>query len=167
MKVFVARRPRPAPDRIRRSSNIRIENVSIIDAPWMDDPSARVGRRRDPWRHHHQRRPRAQHRRINIDSCVTRHLGHTIEVGRRLHRAQDRMAPRSAGGVVPADGERDRQQRRCAHPTIRRFKIGTESRGDFRNITITNCAILQSPRLYRAPTAGSRCRWSTARSSRT
>jgi polygalacturonase len=33
------------------------------------------------------------------------------------------------------------------------FKIGTESLGDFRNITFANAVIFHSPRLYRAPTA--------------
>lgn len=34
------------------------------------------------------------------------------------------------------------------------FKIGTESRGDFRNIRLAGATIYQSPRMYRPPTAG-------------
>src|SRR5688500_13514850 len=47
-----------------------------------------------------------------------------------------------------ATGVAVRSRRRPA-----RFKIGTESLGDFRNITFTNAVIFHSRRLYRPPTA--------------
>jgi polygalacturonase len=150
-KVFVSRRPRPTPlMEFVDSSNIRIENVSIEDAAgWTIHPleSDGVMIRRVRIRND-DRGPNTDG--INIDSSRNVIISDThIEAG------DDCIVLKTTGrrgGKVPATENVTVTNSVCSSDD-QGFKIGTESLGDFRNITFTNAVIFHSSRLYRPPTA--------------
>jgi polygalacturonase len=151
VKVFVSRRPRPTPlIEFVRSSNIRIENVSIKDAAgWTIHPLESDGVMiRGVRIMNDDRGPNTDG--VNIDSSRNVVISDThIEAG------DDCIVLKTTGrrgGRAPATENVTISNTVCSSDD-QGFKIGTESLGDFRNITFTNAVIFHSPRLYRAPTA--------------
>jgi polygalacturonase len=150
-KVFVSRRPRPTPlIEFVGSRNIRIENVSIQDAAgWTLHPLESDGVMiRGVRIMNDDRGPNTDG--INVDSTRNVVISDThVEAG------DDCIVLKTTGrrgGKVPATENVTITNSVCSSDD-QGIKIGTESLGDFRNITIENAVIFHSPRLYRAPTA--------------
>jgi polygalacturonase len=152
VKVFVSKRPRPTPlIEFVGSRKVRIENVSIEDAAgWTIHPlesedimirGVRIS--------NDDRGPNTDG--INIDSSRNVVISDThIEAG------DDCIVLKTTGrrGARPAPAtEHVTVTNTVCSSDDQGFKIGTESLGDFRNITFTNASIFHSPRLYRPPTA--------------
>ena len=152
VKVYVSKRPRPTPlIELVGSRKVRIENVSIEDAAgWTIHPlesedvmirGVRIA--------NDDRGPNTDG--INIDSSRNVIVSDThIEAG------DDCIVLKTTGrrGARPAPPtENVTITNTVCSSDDQGFKIGTESLGDFRNITFTNATIFHSPRLYRPPTA--------------
>jgi polygalacturonase len=152
VKVFVSKRPRPTPlIEFVGSRKVRVENVTIEDAAgWTLHPlesenvmirGVRIA--------NDDRGPNTDG--INIDSSRNVIVSDThIEAG------DDCIVLKTTGRrgarPVPATENVTVTNTVCSSDD-QGFKIGTESLGDFRNITFTNASIFHSPRLYRPPTA--------------
>jgi polygalacturonase len=150
-KVFVSKRPRPTPlIEFVESKNIRIENVLIEDAAgWTIHPLESDGVMiRGVRIMNDDRGPNTDG--INIDSTRNVVISDThVEAG------DDCIVLKTTGrrgGKVPATENVTITNAVCSSDD-QGFKIGTESLGDFRNITFTNAVIFHSRRLYRPPTA--------------
>jgi polygalacturonase len=152
VKVFVSKRARPTPlIEFVASRKVRIENVSIEDAAgWTIHPlesqdimirGVRIS--------NDDRGPNTDG--INIDSSRNVVVSDThIEAG------DDCIVLKTTGrrGARPAPAtENVTVTNTVCSSDDQGFKIGTESLGDFRNITFSNASIFHSPRLYRPPTA--------------
>jgi polygalacturonase len=151
VKVFVSKRPRPTPlIEFVGSKNIRIENVLIEDAAgWTIHPLESDGVMiRGVRILNDDRGPNTDG--INIDSTRNVLISDThVEAG------DDCIVLKTTGrrgGRVPPTENVTITNTVCSSDD-QGFKIGTESLGDFRNITFTNAVIFHSPRLYRPPTA--------------
>jgi polygalacturonase len=150
-KVFVSRRPRPSPlMEFVASSNVRIENVSIEDAAgWTIHPLETDG-------------VMIRGVRIMNDDRGPNTDGINIDSSRNVIISDTHIEAGDDCIVLKSTGRRGGKVRATENVTVTNsvcssddqgFKIGTESLGDFRNITFTNAVIFHSPRLYRPPTA--------------
>jgi polygalacturonase len=151
VKVFVSRRPRPTPlVEFVRSSNVRIENVLITDAAgWTIHPLESDGVTiRGVRIMNDDRGPNTDG--INIDSTRNVIISDThVEAGDDCIVLK--TTGRRGGQVLPTENVTITNS--VCSSDDQGFKIGTESLGDFRNITFTNAVIFHSQRLYRPPTA--------------
>jgi polygalacturonase len=148
----VSRRPRPSPlVEIVASRRVRIEGVTVSDAAgWTihalesDGVMIRdVGVFNDP------KGPNTDG--IDIDS--TRNV---VVAGAHVESGDDCVVLKTTGrrgGRPPPPTENVLVSDMICSSDDQGFKIGTESLGDFRNITLDGATIFQAPGFYRPPTA--------------
>lgn len=151
VKHFVSRRPRPSPlIEFVASHTVRIENVSIQDAagwtvhPLESDDVTIHGVRIT----NNDRGPNTDG--IDIDSTRNVLISDT-----HIESGDDCIVLKTtgrSGGPVPATENVLITNTVCSSAN-QGFKIGTESLGDFRNVTFTNATIYRAPGFFRPATA--------------
>jgi polygalacturonase len=152
VKHFVSRRPRPSPlIEFVGSQAIRVENVTIRDAagwtihPLESDDVVIHGVRIM----NNDRGPNTDG--IDVDSTRNVFISDT-----HIESGDDCIVLKTTGrrgGRVPATENVTIANTVCSSAN-QGFKIGTESLGDFRNITFTNATIYRAPEFFRPATAG-------------
>ncbi|MDB6088824.1 MAG: hypothetical protein JWN85_1608 [Gammaproteobacteria bacterium] len=150
VKTFVSRRPRPSPlIEFVGSRNVRIENVSIRDAPgWTIHPLESDGVTI------HGVNIMNEAYGPNTDGIDVDSTRNVMISDTHIEASDDcivlKTTGRSGGKVSPTESVTITNI--VCSTENQGFKIGTESLGDFRDITFSNATIFQSPRLHRAPT---------------
>jgi polygalacturonase len=151
-KTYVSRRPRPSPlIEFVASDSIRIENITIRDAPgWTIHPLDSSGILiKGVTIATDGRGPNTD--AINIDSSRD-----VLVADSRIEAGDDCVVLKTTGrrGAPVAQTENVRVTGIICSSDDQGLKIGTESQGDFRNIQFTKSTIYHSPDIYRPPTAG-------------
>jgi polygalacturonase len=148
---LVSRRPRPSPlIETVAVRGLRIENVTILDAAgWTIHPLETDGVAiRDVRIFNDARGPNTD--AIDIDSSRN-----VVITDAHVESGDDcvvlKTTGRRPGPVKPT--ENVLVSNLVCSSDDQGFKIGTESRGDFRNITLTGATIFHAPGFYRPPTA--------------
>ncbi len=152
--AFSARRPRPSPlIEFTDSHHIRIHDITIEDAPgWTLHPlNSDDITIRGISIYNNDRGPNTDG--IDIDSTRNVTISDThIESGDDCIVLKTTGRTARAGDPVAATENIVVTNTICSSAN-QGFKIGTESRGDFRNITFSNATIFQAPGFFRPPTA--------------
>jgi polygalacturonase len=150
-RVYVARRPRPSPLlEFVDCRNVRIENISIFDAPgWTIHPLDCDGVTI------HGIRIVNNGHGPNTDGIDPDSSRNVVISDSYIHAGDDCIVLKTAGrlGGKTMPTENVTVSNNILTTDDNAFKMGTESLGDFRNISVTNLTVFHAADIYRPPTS--------------